>query len=199
MDKRLDALERDAQFLSLEVDKLMQKRQKQDGYLNEADKERLEDLQRKISAREKPEEEEPSEWTVDHDVLYALLSIAFFADQEIDEMEKNVIYENFGELVQNVTEDSFNIDFGIATKKFLELDNEESRQQQYENSLLAIKDSEAEPDQFRKLLTAFIDIANADEFIHENEVMLIQHAIDIWELDVGINDPKSDERLKITS
>ena len=136
---------------------------------------------------------------MDHDVLYALLSIAFFADQEIDEMEKNVIYENFGELVQNVTEDSFNIDFGIATKKFLELKNEESRQQQYENSLLAIKDSEAEPDQFRKLLTAFIDIANADEFIHENEVMLIQHAIDIWELDGGINDPKSDERLKITS
>ena len=199
MDKRLEALERDAQFLSLEVDKLMQKRQIQDGYLNEADKERLEDLQRKISAREKPEEEEPSEWTVDHDVLYALLSIAFFADQEIDEMEKNVIYENFGELVQNVTEDSFNIDFGIATKKFLELENEESRQQQYENSLLAIKDSEAEPDQFRKLLTAFIDIANADEFIHENEVMLIQHAIDIWELDIEINDPKSDERLKITS
>ena len=73
----------------------MQKRQKQDGYLNEADKERLEDLQRKISAREKPEEEEPSEWTVDHDVLYALLSIAFFADQEIDESEKNVIYESY--------------------------------------------------------------------------------------------------------
>ena len=199
MDKRLEALERDAQFLSLEVDKLMQKRQKQDGYLNEADKERLEDLQRKISAREKPEEEEPSEWTVDHDVLYALLSIAFFADQEIDESEKNVIYETYGELVQDVTEDSFNIDFGTATKKFIELEKEDSRQKQYEISLVNIKASEAEPDQLQKMLTAFIDIANADEFIHENEVMLIQNAIDIWELDARINDPKSDERLKITS
>ena len=51
--------------------------------------------------------------------------------EEIDEMEKNVIYENFGELVQNVTEDSFNIDFGTATKKFIELEKEDSRQKQY--------------------------------------------------------------------
>ena len=58
MDKRLEALERDVKFLELEVDKLMQKRQKQDGYLNDGDKERLEDLQRKIAAREKTEEEE---------------------------------------------------------------------------------------------------------------------------------------------
>ena len=98
-----------------------------------------------------------------------------------------------------MTEASFNIDFGTATKKFIELEKEDSRQKQYEISLVNIKASEAEPDQLQKMLTAFIDIANADEFIHENEVMLIQHAIDIWELDIGINDPKSDERLKITS
>ena len=100
MDKRLEALERDAQFLSLEVDKLVQKKQKQDGYLNPTDKEALEDLQRKISAREKSEDEEKINWTIDHDILYTLLSIAFFADQEIDETEKNVIYENYGTLVK---------------------------------------------------------------------------------------------------
>ena len=130
---------------------------------------------------------------------FDLLSIAFFADQEIDESEKNVIYESYGQLVQDVTEDSFNIDFGTATKKFIELEKEDSRQKQYEISLVNIKASEAEPDQLQKMLTAFIDIANADEFIHENEVMLIQNAIDIWELDARINDPKSDEKLKITS
>ena len=63
MDKRLEALERDVKFLSLEVDKLMQKRKRQDGYLNDADKERMEELQRKISAREKTEEEKPIDWT----------------------------------------------------------------------------------------------------------------------------------------
>ncbi len=197
MDKRLEALERDAQFLSLEVDKLMQKRQKQDGYLNETDKERLEDLQRKIAAREKPEDEEPEDWTVNHDILYSLLSIAFFADQEIDDTEKNVIYENYGELVNDINEDRFNIDFGTATKKFIELEEEEARQKQYETSLLKIKDAKKDTNELQKLLSAFIDIANADEFIHENEIMLIQYAINAWEINVKINNPKSGEKLEI--
>ena len=197
MDKRLEALERDAQFLSLEVDKLVQKKQKQDGYLNPTDKERLEDLQRKISAREKSEDEEKINWTIDHDILYTLLSIAFFADQEIDETEKNVIYENYGTLVKNVTEDSFNSDFGLAAKKFIELEKEESRQKQYEKSLLNIKNMEMDSDKLQRLLFAYIDIANADDFIHENELILIQNAIDLWELQSTINKPKSGEKLII--
>ena len=92
MDKRLEELERNVQFLSLEVDKLMQKRQRQDGYLNDVDKDRMEDLQRKIAARQKSEDETSRDWTIDHDLLYTLLCISFFADQEIDESEKNVIF-----------------------------------------------------------------------------------------------------------
>tara|TARA_S200000501_G_scaffold67635_2_gene59169 strand:- start:53974 stop:56223 length:2250 start_codon:yes stop_codon:yes gene_type:complete len=197
MDKRLEALERDAQFLSLEVDKLAQKKQKQDGYLNPTDKERLEDLQRKISARDKSDDEEKINWTIDHDILYTLLSIAFFADQEIDETEKSVIYENYGLLVKDVSEDSFNSDFGLAAKRFIELEKEESRQKQYENSLLNIKNIDVDSDKLQRLLFAYIDIANADDFIHENEVILIQNAIDVWELQLTINKPKSGEKLKI--
>jgi len=198
MDQRLEALERDVQFLNLEVDKLMQKRQRQDGYLNDADKERLEDLQRKIAAREKPEEEKPTEWEWDHDLLYTLLCISFFADQEIDESEKGVIFESFGKYVKDVTNDSFNADFRLATEKFIDLNNEEARQKQYEDSLMNIKNSETmDSNQLLGLLRAFVEIANADEFIHENEVMLIQHAAAIWELDVTINKPRSGDRLKI--
>ena len=198
MDKRLEALERDVQFLTLEVDKLMQKRQRQDGYLNDADKERMEELQRKIAAREKSDDDKPTDWTMDHDILYALLCISFFADQEIDELEKSVIYESFGKFVKEVTNESFNADFGLATRKFIELKNEESRQKQYEDSLMNIKNSEEiNSDQLLELLRAFIDIANADEFIHENEVVLIQNAVAIWELNVEIKKPKSGDRLKI--
>ena len=198
MDNRLEALERDVQFLTLEVDKLMQKRQRQDRYLNDADKERMEDLQRKISAREKSDDDKPIAWTIDHDILYTLLCISFFADQEIDESEKDVIYESFGKFVNEVTNDSFNTDFGLATGKFIELKNEESRQEQYEDSLLNIKNSEeTDSDQLLRLIHAFIDIANADEFIHENEVVLIQNAAAIWELDVEIKKPKYGDRLTI--
>ena len=97
-----------------------------------------------------------------------------------------------------VTNDSFNTDFGLATGKFIELKNEESRQEQYEDSLLNIKNSEeTDSDQLLRLIHAFIDIANADEFIHENEVVLIQNAAAIWELDVEIKKPKYGDRLTI--
>lgn len=198
MDNRLEALERDVQFLTLEVDKLMQRRQRQDGYLNDVDKERMEDLQRKISAREKSDDEKSTEWLMDHDILYTLLCISFFADQEIDESEKGVIFESFGKFVKDVTNESFNSDFGLATEKFIGLENEESRQKQYEDSLMNIKNSEeTDSDQLLQLLHAFVDIANADEFIHENELLLIQNAVAIWELDVEINKPKSSDRLEI--
>jgi hypothetical protein len=198
MDNRLEALERDVQFLTLEVDKLMQRRQRQDGYLNDVDKERMEDLQRKISAREKSDDEKPTEWVMDHDILYTLLCISFFADQEIDESEKGIIFESFGKFVKDVTNESFNSDFGLATEKFIGLENEESRQKQYEDSLMNIKNSEeTDSDQLLQLLHAYVDIANADEFIHENELLLIQNAVAIWELDVEINKPKSGDRLEI--
>ena len=118
--------------------------------------------------------------------------------QEIDELEKGVIYESFGKFVKEVTNESFNADFGLATRKFIELKNEESRQKQYEDSLMNIKNSEEiNSDQLLELLRAFIDIANADEFIHENEVVLIQNAAAIWELDVEIKKPKYGDRLTI--
>ena len=47
------------------------------------------------------------------------------------------------------------------------------------------------------LIKCYIDIANADDFIHENEVVLIQHAIKIWGLDIVVEKPKSGDRLKI--
>ena len=198
MDKHLEALERDVQFLTLEVDKLLQKRQRQDGYLNDADKERMEDLQRKISAREISDDDSPTAWTINHDILYTLLCISFFADQEIDESEKDVIYESFGKFSKDVTNESFNIDFGLATRKFIDLKNENSRQEQYVTSLMNIKNSdETDSKQLLRLIHAFIEIANADEFVHENEVLLIQNALTTWELNIEINKPKSSDRLEI--
>ena len=198
MDKRLEELERNVQFLSLEVDKLMQKRQRQDGYLNDADKEKMEDLQRKISARENSDENKVTDWTVNHDLLYSLLCISFFADQEIDESEKSMIFKSYSDFIDDVTDNSFNIDFGMTTNKFIELKTESSRQAYFDYSLLNLKETK----QFKKaqlleIIQAFINIANADDFIHEKEVILIQHAINIWELDARVNKPKSGKKLEL--
>mgnify|MGYP001238113011 FL=1 len=198
MDKRLEELERNVQFLSLEVDKLMQKRQRQDGYLNDADKEKMEDLQRKISARENSDENKVTDWTVNHDLLYSLLCISFFADQEIDESEKSMIFKSYSDFIDDVTDNSFNIDFGMTTNKFIKLKTESSRQAYFDYSLLNLKETK----QFKKaqlleIIQAFINIANADDFIHEKEVILIQHAINIWELDARVDKPKSGKKLEL--
>ena len=198
MDKRLEELERNVQFLSLEVDKLMQKRQRQDGYLNDADKEKMEDLQRKISARENSDDNKVTDWTINHDLLYSLLCISFFADQEIDESEKSMIFKSYSDFIDDVTDNSFNIDFGMTTNKFIKLKTESSRQAYFDYSLLNLKETK----QFKKaqlleIIQAFINIANADDFIHEKEVILIQHAINIWELDARVDKPKSGKKLEL--
>ena len=198
MDKRLEALERDVKFLSLEVDKLMQKRKRQDGYLNDADKERMEELQRKISAREKTEEEDVVAWSIEHDILYSLLCISFFADQEIDESEKDAIFNSYKLFAPDINNEIFNRDFGMTTDKFIKLNTEEARQKQFDDSLDTIYDKEDfDTKTLEKLVDCYIEIANADEFIHENEVALIQHAIKAWSLDLTIDKPKSGERLKV--
>ena len=196
MDKRLEALQRDVKFLSLEVDKLMQKRQRQDGYLNDADKDQMEDLQRKIAARANNDEDVVTTWTTNNDILYSLLCIAFFADEEIDESEKDIIYDSYKIFVPKVNNENFNHDFGLTTSKFIDLKTEDLRQKQFDKSLLKIKE-ELTIDNIKQLVSCYVDIANADDFIHEKEVSLINHAIEIWNLDLKINKPKSGKKLEI--
>ena len=196
MDKRLEALQRDVKFLSLEVDKLMQKRQRQDGYLNDADKEQLEDLQRKIAARSGSDEDDSTPWTKDNDILYSLLCIAFFADEEIDESEKDIIFDSYRIFVPELNNDKFNNDFGLATSKFIDLKTEELRQKQFDKSLINIKKSLTDDD-LNQLVECYVNIANADDFIHENEVLLIKQAIEIWDLDFRLEKPKSGKKLEL--
>ena len=196
MDKRLEALQRDVKFLSLEVDKLMQKRQRQDGYLNDTDKEQLEDLQRKIAARSGSDEDDSTPWTKDNDILYSLLCIAFFADEEIDESEKDIIFDSYRIFVPKVNNEMFNNDFCLATSKFIDLKTEELRQKQFDKSLLNIKKSLADDD-LNQLVKCYVNIANADDFIHENEVLLIKQAIEKWDLDFRLEKPKSGKKLEL--
>ena len=196
MDKRLEALQRDVKFLSLEVDKLMQKRQRQDGYLNDADKEQMEDLQRKIAARSNNDEDIAVPWTKNNDILYSLLCIAFFADEEIDELEKNIIFDSYKIFVPGLNNEIFNNDFGLTTSKFINLKTEELRQKQFDKSLINIKEN-LDNNNLSQLIECYVNIANADDFIHENEVTLINHAIEKWNLDFKVDKPKSGKKLKL--
>ena len=128
--------------------------------------------------------------------LETSLSIAFFADEEIDESEKDIIFDSYKIFVPDVNNENFNHDFGLTTSKFIDLKTEELRQKQFDNSLVKIKE-ELKIENIKELVNCYVNIANADDFIHEKEVSLIKHAIKVWGLNIRINKPTSGKKLKI--
>ena len=74
----------------------------------------MEDLQRKIAARSGADEDDSIPWTKNNDILYSLLCIAFFADEEIDESEKDIIFDSYRTFVPKLSNEMFNSDFGLA-------------------------------------------------------------------------------------
>ena len=75
---------------------------------------------------------------------------------------------------------------------------EELRQKQFDKSLVNIKKSLADDD-LNQLVKCYVNIANADDFIHENEVLLIKQAIEKWDLDFRLEKPKSGKKLELKS
>lgn len=191
--KRLRKLEADTQYLSMEVEALLNKRHVQDGFLNDADAERLEDLQRKISIR-KTSHVDDSNWSAENDLIYTLISIAF-SDRDIDESEKGVILDTVKAMLPEISEDHFNALFIPTTQRYIKLQTPEAQTKQFIASLTAlVRFFDEDKKKLYQLLDKFIDLANADSFVHENEVKLIKMAIKIWKLG-GKIEKDSNDRL----
>ena len=109
--------------------------------------------------------------------------LLFLADEEIDESEKDIIFDSYKIFVPNLNNEMFNSDFGLATSKFIDLRTEELRQKQFDKSLINIKEG-IDNDSLNQLVECYVNIANEDDFIHENEVYLIKQAIETWSLDL---------------
>ena len=84
----------------------------------------------------------------------------------------------------------------LPLQNFINLKTEELRQKQFDKSLINIKEN-LDNNNLSKLIECYVDIANADDFIHENEVILINHAIEKWDLDFKLDKPKSGKKLKL--
>ena len=67
-----------------------------------------------------------------------------------------------------------------------------------DTSAFAKRYFEEDADRLRKLTAKFVDLANADNFVHENEVKLIKMAIKVWKLKGSVN-IDADDRLVYTS
>jgi len=179
--KRLKKLEADTQYLSMEAESLINKRDIQNGFLNDADRLRLEDIQQKISIR-KIKPINADKWAGENEVLYTLICIAF-SDRDIDDAEKGVIRKAFESLFPKIGEDHFNDIFVSTSQIYIELHTFEAQTEQYLKSLneiIALFNNDIQT--LQRLLQMYVELANADNFIHENELKLIKLSIENWRI-----------------
>ena len=136
-------------------------------------------------------------WSQHHDLVYAFVCVSFLADGEVEESEKEAMRGNVKVMLPDVSDEEYNSMEAEVINKFIELGDESSRMDQYGTSLEALKGLFTSDEDRYKVVKNLAYIARADDFIHENEVILVKQAIEKWDLDFKLKKPKSGRKLEL--
>ncbi len=134
-------------------------------------------------------------WTEHHDLVYAFVCVSFLADGEVDESEKEAMRGNVKVMLPNVSDDEYNAIEAEVIDKFIDLGDEASRTTQYGTSLSALKSLFTSDEDRFKVVKNLAYIARADEFIHENEMAMVEQAVSALEMTDKIKLAKTDSTL----
>ena len=134
-------------------------------------------------------------WTEHHDLVYAFVCVSFLADGEVDESEKEAMRGNVKVMLPNVSDDEYNAIEAEVIDKFIDLGDEASRKTQYRTSLSALKSLFTSDEDRFKVVKNLAYIARADDFIHENEMAMVEQAVSALEMTDKIKLAKTDSSL----
>ena len=134
-------------------------------------------------------------WTEHHDLVYAFVCVSFLADGEVDESEKEAMRGNVKVMLPNVSDDEYNAIEAEVIDKFIDLGDEASRKTQYGTSLSALKSLFTSDEDRFKVVNNLAYIARADDFIHENEMAMVEQAVSALEMTDKIKLAKTDSSL----
>ena len=134
-------------------------------------------------------------WTEHHDLVYAFVCVSFLADGEVDESEKEAMRGNVKVMLPNVSDDEYNAIEAEVIDKFIDLGDEASRKTQYGTSLSALKSLFTSDEDRFKVVKNLAYIARADDFIHENEMAVVEQAVSALEMTDKIKLAKTDSSL----
>ena len=134
-------------------------------------------------------------WSQNHDLVYAFVCVSFLADGEVDESEKEAMRGNVKVMLPNVSDDEYNQMEAEVIDKFIDLGDEESRMNQYGVSLEALKDVFTSDEDRYKVVKNLAYIARADDFIHENEMAMVEKAVSSLDMVEKVNLVKTDSTL----
>ena len=134
-------------------------------------------------------------WTEHHDLVYAFVCVSFLADGEVDESEKEAMRGNVKVMLPNVSDNEYNAIEAEVIDKFIDLGDEASRTTQYGTSLSALKSLFTSDEDRFKVVKNLAYIARADDFIHENEMAMVEQAVSALEMTDKIKLAKTDSSL----
>ena len=134
-------------------------------------------------------------WSQHHDLVYAFVCVSFLADGEVDESEKEAMRGNVKVMLPDVSDDAYNVMEAEVIDKFIDLGDEAARTNQYGASLEALKDMFTSDDDRYKVVKNLAYIARADDFIHDNEMAMIQQAVSTLDMTDKVNLVKTDSTL----
>ena len=136
-----------------------------------------------------------SNWSQNHDLVYAFVCVSFLADGEVDESEKEAMRGNVKVMLPNVSDDEYNQMEAEVIDKFIDLGDEDARMNQYGVSLVALKDVFTSDEDRYKVVKNLAYIARADDFIHENEMAMVEKAVSSLDMTDKVNLVKTDSTL----
>ena len=134
-------------------------------------------------------------WSQNHDLVYAFVCVSFLADGEVDESEKEAMRGNVKVMLPNVSDDEYNKMEAEVIDKFIDLGDENARMNQYGVSLVALKDVFTSDEDRYKVVKNLAYIARADDFIHENEMAMVEKAVSSLDMTDKVNLVKTDSTL----
>ena len=134
-------------------------------------------------------------WSQNHDLVYAFVCVSFLADGEVDESEKEAMRGNVKVMLPDVSDDEYNQMEAEVIVKFIDLCDEDARMNQYGLSLEALKDVFTSDEDRYKVVKNLAYIARADDFIHENEMAMVEKAVSSLDMVEKVNLVKTDSTL----
>ena len=134
-------------------------------------------------------------WSQHHDLVYAFVCVSFLADGEVDESEKEAMRGNVKVMLPDVSDDEYNAMEANVIDKFIDLGDEASRTNQYGESLAALKGLFSSDEDRFKVVKNLAYIARADDFIHENEMAMVEQAVSVLEMTDKVNLVKTESTL----
>ena len=134
-------------------------------------------------------------WSQHHDLVYAFVCVSFLADGEVDESEKEAMRGNVKVMLPDVSDDDYNAMEAEVIDKFIDLGDEASRTNQFSESLTALKAMFTTDEDRYKVVKNLAYIARADDFIHDNEMAMVEQAVSLLDMTDKVNLVKTDTTL----